>query len=122
MRRLPVTISVVLVILAVGMTGCRAVGPKKEKEETRAEQRETIEALQSVAGSVAGEEVTEERLQELSREIEEDEETRSAVEAVREAVEGGPGEVKYCPLDGKRYSPRLEFCPDHRGVQLRWVR
>ncbi len=46
-----------------------------------------------------------------------DEEARSAVEAIREAVSTTASVVKYCPVTGKRYSPRLETCPVH-GVTL----
>ena len=40
--------------------------------------------------------------------------------AVTEAMGDDLQKVKYCPLDGKRYSPKLETCPEH-GVLLMWV-
>ena len=42
----------------------------------------------------------------------------SAVKAVNAAFNVEDTGVKYCPVDGKRYSSRLEYCPDHKDVKL----
>ena len=42
----------------------------------------------------------------------------TAVEAVKKTFE--ERRVKYCPLDGKRYSPTMTICPVH-GVELKDV-
>lgn len=49
-----------------------------------------------------------------------DKEAQSAVGAISEAVTGMGSTVKYCPVTGKRYSPRIEVCPVH-GVALEEV-
>ncbi len=40
-----------------------------------------------------------------------DPEARSALEAISGAFTPRPGDVKYCPVDGTRYSGHLTKCP-----------
>jgi len=40
-----------------------------------------------------------------------DPEARSALEAIGGAFSPRPGDVKYCPVDGTRYSGDLKKCP-----------
>ncbi len=40
-----------------------------------------------------------------------DPEARSALEAISGAFSPRPGDVKYCPVDGTRYSGGLKKCP-----------
>jgi hypothetical protein len=87
----------------------------------KAESREDIErSLQSVTGALSGQNVSQEELRTLSRDIQKDPSTRRAVEAVTGAVSGQSTAVKYCPVDGKRFSPTLKFCPEH-DVELKNV-
>ena len=41
-------------------------------------------------------------------------EAASAIHSVADALRGQSGTVKYCPVDGKRYSAHLEMCPEHQ--------
>jgi len=69
--------------------------------------------LQDVVEAVSGEEITEQDLRDFVHKARNDEETRSAVEAVSGAMTGEIV-IKYCPVDGKRYSSKILECPDHK--------
>src|SRR3989338_2214648 len=75
--------------------------------------KEATENLKAVAEAVTGQEIDEEKLRKVSKDIRENKETQEAISSVTAAVEGTPAQVKYCPLDGKRYSSKLERCPEH---------
>lgn len=102
--------------------GCASLPERKvDGDPQKTESRDDIEkSLQSVTGALSGQNVSEEDLRALSRDVQKDPSTRSAVEAVTGAVSGQSAAVRYCPVDGKRFSPTLKFCPEH-GVELKDV-
>ncbi len=106
----------VLVCSALLFPACATQKTAAPRAETP---REQVEALQDVVTAVSGEEVTEQDLRNLAREARTDEGTRSAVEAVSGAMTGEVT-VKYCPVDGKRYSAQMQECPVHH-VPLKTV-
>jgi hypothetical protein len=73
-----------------------------------------------VVGAVSGQDVNEEQLRKTAREIRKDPEARKAVEAITRSMGGAGVQIKYCPVDGKRYSPSLDKCPEH-DVELKPV-
>ncbi len=75
---------------------------------------ENGEALKSVVGQLSGQPVDDKKLRDLSRQIEKDPEAKSAVEAVQKGMAGQSTAVKYCPVDGKRFSSKLTECPEHQ--------
>jgi len=99
-----------LIVSVAMLSGCATRGPVTSSTETP---REQVEALQDVVEAVSGEEITEQDLRNLVHQARNDEETRSAVEAVSGAM-AGEVIVKYCPIDGKRYSAKMLDCPDHK--------
>lgn len=110
--------------ILVFVTGC-ATSPSLRKESGQATdekkykegQKEVVDSIEKVTGALSGQDIRREDLENLSRQIKKDEDTRSAVQKVTGAVSGQEIKVKYCPLDGKRYSADLEFCPG-TGVKL----
>ena len=52
-------------------------------------------------------------LKKLAVQVQKDPQARSAVTAVNSAFNMRDTAVKYCPVDGKRFSSRLEYCPEH---------
>lgn len=90
------------------VTGCSSV----VREDDAA--KENREALKSVAGQVTGQPINDQKLRELSQQIEKDPEAKSAVEAVKKGMSGQSRSVKYCPIDGKRFSSKLAECPEHQ--------
>ncbi len=96
--------------LVVFLAGC-ATTPKQES--LRIQDREAIEALKSVTGAVSGQEIDDKKLKDIAVEMRKDPEARSAVESVTQSLRGEKN-IKYCPVDGKRFSGHLEICPEHK--------
>jgi hypothetical protein len=86
------------------------------KDRQTEKDQDVPKALQTVGGALTGKELTPEELQELSRRIEKDPEAQSAVQTVTSALTERPKDIKYCPIDGKRFSARIDICPEHRVI------
>lgn len=102
----------ILFLLFFTCAGCAATsssvkGPAGESRE------EVISAMEKVVGAVSGQEVSEKDLRELGKRAQTDPQTKSALEAVSGSVSGQAGGVKYCPVDGERYSAKFLECPVH---------
>lgn len=97
------------------LAGCATAANKKNLPSgTSAETpQEVSTALQSVAGAVTGQKVDKKRLEDLAQEMQQDKATESAVQSVTEALGGAKRVIKYCPIDGKRFSGKVEVCPEH---------
>jgi len=108
-----VAVFVCSVLLFPGCATQQASAPRAETP------REQVGALQDVVTAVSGEEVTERDLRNAVRKSRTDEDTRTAIEAVGGAM-SGEVTVKYCPVDGKRYSAQMQECPVHH-VPLKTV-
>ena len=114
-------ISYYCLIFLVFLLGCSATRKQIDGGGSQEETRKEVEAaLKSVAEAISGNDLSEEDLKVLSKQLREDEDAQSAVEAITDAMSNAVRKVKYCPVDGKRYSPNLETCPDH-GMPLKWV-
>lgn len=107
-------------IIILLVAGC-ARSHKTVLPDGRAEsQEDVISALSAVTGAVSGQTMKPEQLKKLGRELNEDPEARKAVEAMSGALTNPTAQVKYCPVDGKRFSPKFSRCPDH-NVELKNV-
>ncbi|HQP11008.1 MAG TPA: hypothetical protein PKV41_06465 [Candidatus Omnitrophota bacterium] len=94
------------------LSGCRTIAPVGQgRNETS---QEAQEALSAVAGAISGKPLSDEDLRNLEKQIREDEEAQTAVQAITQSVGGKAPVVKYCPIDGKRYAPHMEICPEHQ--------
>ncbi len=89
----------------------------KEKKVTESQNMD--KALQSVAGALAGKELSDQDIQNLKKEIQTNGEARDAVKEITNSLQQ-PAQVKYCPIDGQRYSGNLKWCPIHH-VELKEV-
>jgi len=85
----------------------KSAAMKKEDEEA-------MSALRNVASAVSGQEIQEKDLQDLGRKIQRDPEAKSAVQAITNSLSGQGQVIKYCPIDGERYSPKFTICPIHQ--------
>jgi len=93
---------------------CTTASQKTEKAKGSAESpQEVTEALQSVAGAISGQPMDEKKMRDLAVEMKTNPEAQSAVNAVTQSLTGQNIDVKYCPVDGKRFSGTLERCPEH---------
>ena len=94
-----------VLIFSLLTSGCRTVSSTHESS-----QREAASAVGSVAGALSGKVMTDEDTRHLVKEIQNDPEARTAVQTITGAQ---PVIIKYCPVDGKRFSSRFERCPEH---------
>ena len=94
----------VLVVL-ICMAGCSTT-PISQKQEATS-------ALKTVAGGLSGKEIKDEDLKNLAQRMQKDKETQSAVQVLTGTVAQKSVAVKYCPVDGKRFSGQLTVCPEH---------
>lgn len=108
-----------IILCAAGslfLAGCSVTA--KSTPSAVSNQKETTEALRSVAGALGGQPVDDKKLKELVGEIRKDPQAQSAIQSVTGSLSGQNINIKYCPVDGKRYSGDLQVCPEHQ-VQLK---
>ena len=72
------------------LTGCATTSPKKSSDQSQ-----------------------ETTLQNLAVQMQKNPEAQSAVESVSQTLKGQNVNIKYCPVDGKRFSAAMEQCPEH---------
>ena len=112
------SLKIILVLMIVCVAGCRTVSPSKNTASSQngesAQDAQT--AVQSVVGAMSGQDIDEQRLKDFAREIHEDQDTQTAVQAVTDAMSGQKAVVKYCPVDGKRFSEHFISCPEHHQL------
>ena len=104
---------IVLTFLSLFCAGCHSVSV----EINAADQKEAESSLTSVAGALAGKKLSPEDIKKLEKQIATDKDAQSAVKSIGNSMQG-QAMVKYCPVDGQRYSAHLTICPDH-GVELK---
>ena len=104
-------------ILVFFIAGCQSVSGPKSNLKTN---DETQSALESIAGSMAGKDLSEDDLKKLKGQLQHDPQAREAVRTLTDTLSNPKGVVKYCPIDGKRYSEKFDICPVHH-VKLKIV-
>ena len=104
---------IVLTFLSLLCAGCQSVPVQKNA----ADQKEAESSLTSVAGALAGKKLSPEDVKKLEKQIATNKDAQSAVKSIGNSMQGH-APVKYCPVDGQRYSARLTICPEH-GVELK---
>ena len=84
------------------------------------ETKEMKSVIGSLAEAVGGKELNEQEINNLEQNIRKDPEAREAVQMISDSISGKNKQIKYCPITGKRYSPKLKECPVHHE-ELKWV-
>ncbi len=92
-----------------GSTTAKGLRPQASGES----QQDVVSAVEQVLGAVSGKPIDQKQLENLGKEIQKDPQTKSAVQAITNSVSGQGPAGKYCPIDGKRYSPKFSVCPVH---------
>ena len=106
------------------LAGCATASQKPGTvlgTQARGESRgDAVSAMSHVVGAVSGQEINAKDLRKLNARIAKDPQAKSAVRAITNSLSGDGQVVKYCPIDGERYSAKFEFCPVHK-VRLKIV-
>ena len=108
------------VVFFAGCTTTRSEHPSVGKSSSSEGQQDEISALQSVAGAISGKPVTQEEMKNLAQDLRKDKNAQSAVRAITDSMNPSKNVVKYCPVDGARFSAKFTTCPIH-GVVLKEV-
>ena len=103
-----------LMLILVCVCGCQTSSPKTG--ETRAE---TVSALTTMTQGLTNKPVTEAQLKTLAQQVARDPQAQSALRSINTAL-SPQHTVKYCPVDGQRFSADMTECPAHH-VKLEWV-
>jgi hypothetical protein len=103
-RSLFLTIMMLLVF-----TGCQTTHPKKDDASTR----EAMEAVGTVTGALTGKEMTDDEKRKAVNDLRKDKDAQSAMRSISGALEVKQTGIKYCPIDGQRFSAEVEMCPVH---------
>ena len=105
-------------IIFVFFSGCGPSANNQVKKniyntEPRQESPQEIEAaMESVVSAISGQDISKKDLRDLSKEIRNDKEAQSAVQSIKDSILPSEVRVKYCPVCGKRYSPKFEKCSE----------
>jgi hypothetical protein len=95
------------------LAGCATASPHSQTVSGESRE-EVVSAMSHVVGAVSGQEMTEKDLRKLNAQIQKDPQAKSAVQAITNSMGGQGQAVKYCPIDGERYSSKFEMCPIHK--------
>ena len=99
--------------LCLVIAGCQTA-PARKTSHARESTKEMLNAVGHVADELAGQELTNEQKKKLLRDIQKDKDAQSALRSIQGAMDIKQAAVKYCPVDGKRYSCDLQICPVHK--------
>lgn len=88
-------------------SGCQTA-PKKAGQES---QQDVISAVGKMTEGLTNTQISQEDLKRLAVQMEKDPQARSAVESVNNAMQANQTGIRYCPVDGKRFSNRVAKCP-----------
>ena len=94
-----------IIFISFWCASCQTMGPHSNKQDID-------KTLQSVAEAVSGKPLTKDEVKNLEKQIATDPEARNSLQTIGQAMGGGML-VKYCPVDGERFSGKLEECPVH---------
>ena len=98
----------------VCLSGCQIAAHKP-----RQPQAESISALTTMTKGLTNKPISEDQLKRLKIQAANDPQTQTALRSINSAL--SPRQtVKYCPVDGERFSADMIDCPIHH-VKLKWV-
>ena len=100
--------------MTLSIMGCQSSAPKPGP--TRAE---SMSALTTMAHGLTNKPVSETDLKHLTVQVAKDPQAQSALRSINTAL-SPEHTVKYCPVNGQRFSADVVICPVHH-VKLKWV-
>ncbi len=80
---------------------------------------ETVSALTTMTQGLTNQPITQVQLKNLGVQVAHDPQAQSALRSINTAL-SAQHTVKYCPVDGQRFSANADICPIHH-VKLKWV-
>ena len=92
----------------------------KSKKQNDQSLQETRSALKAITGSLSGQTMDDQKMKRVAEQIQKDPEAQSAVKTITDSMRSEKVKVKFCPVDGERFSPKMNFCPVHK-VELKTI-
>ncbi|MBF0571055.1 MAG: hypothetical protein HQL12_04200 [Candidatus Omnitrophica bacterium] len=86
---------------------------------SKAARTEEISALTTMTKGLTNQPINETKLKNLAARVAKDPQAQSAIRSINTAL-SAQHTVKYCPVDGQRFSADVDTCPIHH-VKLEWV-
>ncbi len=112
-------ISTLILCIALSMLlGCQTNRPKPASQTETTSQ--IVSALGTVTEGLTNQNIDQKDLRNLAVQVQKDPNTKSAVESINQALSAQQKGVKYCPVDGQRFSSSVDICPIHK-VKLKLV-
>ena len=105
---------VFLVIVLFSLGGCQTPVPKPKPDRA-----ETLAALTTMTRGLTNKNISEDDLKNLAHQVARDPQAQTAIKSINSAFSASHT-VKYCPIDGQRFSGEMTDCPVHH-VKLKWV-
>ena len=105
-----------MVIVLIGFmgTGCQTVPVHHHENHAQ-----LMSAIKSMTQGLTNQPLTDDQLKQLAMKVSKDPKAQSAINSINKAL-SPQHTVKYCPVDGQRFSGDMEECPIHH-VKLEWV-
>ena len=100
------------VLVLIVLTGCQTTRPQAGTQA--AANQEALDAVGQVTGALTGKELTDAEKRKVLRDLQKDKEAQSAMKSISGALEVKQSGIKYCPVDGKRFSDQIDECPEHK--------
>lgn len=95
------------------------IGCQTAPHSTNSKQDDTVSGLTSMTSGLTNRSVTEADLKKIAVQVAHDPQAQSAIRSINTAL-SPQHTVKYCPVDGERFSGDVDTCPVHH-VKLKWV-
>ena len=105
--------------MTIVLIGCQTA-PKAPVNQKVESVQDVLSAVGTVAQGITNQPMTGQDIKNLAAQVQKDPQAQSALKAVNTSFNIQDTGVKYCPKDGKRFSSRLEYCPEHK-VKLKPV-
>lgn len=93
-----------------GSSSVNSSGVSKKKES----RQEVKTAIGSVMSAVSGQEISQSDIKQFEKQIRKDKEAQTAVQVIADSITNANVKIKYCPVCGKRFSPHISICPEHK--------
>jgi len=84
-----------------------------------ADHAETVSAMTTVTQGLTNQPLSQAQLKALATQVAHDPQAQSALRSINTSF-STQQKIKYCPVDGQRFSPDMEECPIHH-VKLKMV-
>ncbi len=111
--------NLIVILAMVILGGCQTAQSKPATQKIESTSQ-VVSALGAVTEGLTNQDISQKDLRNLAIRVQKDPQVKSAVQSINQALSVQQGCVKYCPVDGQRFSCNVDVCPIHK-VKLKIV-